>query len=244
MPSMTVWPSWPPRKRNWRNRAPSSRAPGGIGCHYMVTWMDRKTDTFTQMGGEGVTWCGQAPFTDQTHVFQNLGDGTYFHSGSLAIRQAVAAKVNITYKILYNDAVAMTGGQPVDGQLDVPRLSRQLAAEGVGRIVVVAADPTRYAGIHDLAPGVTVRHRDELDAVQHELREFPGVSSLIYDQVCATEARRRRKRGKMPAVTQRVVINEAVCEGCGDCSVQSNCLSVVPVETDFGTTRQIDQSAG
>ncbi|MBU3696284.1 indolepyruvate ferredoxin oxidoreductase family protein [Dechloromonas sp.] len=220
-----------------------SRAVAGIGCHYMVTWMDRSTATYTHMGGEGVPWVGQAPFTSEKHIFANLGDGTYFHSGLLAIRQAVAAKVNITYKILYNDAVAMTGGQPVDGQLDVPRLSRQLAAEGVGRIVVVAADPTRYAGSHDLASGVTVRHRDELDTVQRELREFPGVSALIYDQVCATEARRRRKRGKMPAVTQRVVINEAVCEGCGDCSVQSNCLSVIPIATDFGTKRAIDQSA-
>ena len=220
-----------------------SRAVAGIGCHYMVTWMDRQTATYTHMGGEGVPWVGQAPFTAEKHIFANLGDGTYFHSGLLAIRQALAAKVPITYKILYNDAVAMTGGQPVDGNLSVAQITRQLEAEGVEKMVVVASDPAKYAEITDLAPHVPVRHRDELDSVQRELREYPGVSILIYDQVCATEARRRRKRGKMPAVTQRVVINEAVCEGCGDCSVQSNCLSVVPVETEFGTKRQIDQSA-
>ncbi len=220
-----------------------SRAVAGIGCHYMVTWMDRSTSTFTHMGGEGVPWVGQAPFTEEKHIFANLGDGTYFHSGLLAIRQSIAAKVPITYKILYNDAVAMTGGQPVDGVLSVARMTRQLEAEGVGRMVIVAAEPEKYAEVSDLAPQVPVRHRDELDAVQRELREFPGVSVLIYDQVCATEARRRRKRGKMPAVTRRVIINEAVCEGCGDCSVQSNCLSVIPVDTPFGTKRQIDQSA-
>jgi indolepyruvate ferredoxin oxidoreductase len=224
-----------------------SRAVAGIGCHYMVTWMDRSTATFTHMGGEGVPWVGQAPFTEEKHIFANLGDGTYFHSGLLAIRQSIAAKVPITYKILYNDAVAMTGGQPVDGALSVARITRQLEAEGVGKMIIVAAEPEKYAEITDLARQdgnvVPVRHRDELDAVQRELREFPGVSVLIYDQVCATEARRRRKRGKMPAVTKRVVINEAVCEGCGDCSVQSNCLSVVPVETAFGTKRQIDQSS-
>ncbi|MFZ2266279.1 MAG: indolepyruvate ferredoxin oxidoreductase family protein [Azonexus sp.] len=224
-----------------------SRAVAGIGCHYMVTWMDRSTSSFTHMGGEGVPWVGQAPFTEEKHIFANLGDGTYFHSGLLAIRQAIAAKVPITYKILYNDAVAMTGGQPVDGNLSVARLTRQLEAEGVGRMVIVTDDPEKYDEITDLArPGgkvVPVRHRDELDVVQRELREFPGVSVLIYDQVCATEARRRRKRGKLPAISQRVVINEAVCEGCGDCSVQSNCLSIVPVETAFGTKRQIDQSS-
>lgn len=224
-----------------------SRAVAGIGCHYMVTWMDRSTATFTHMGGEGVPWVGQAPFTEEKHIFANLGDGTYFHSGLLAIRQSVAAKVPITYKILYNDAVAMTGGQPVDGVLSVARITRQLEAEGVGKMVIVAAEPEKYAEITDLARlggnTVPVRHRDELDAVQRELRDYPGVSVLIYDQVCATEARRRRKRGKMPALNQRIVINEAVCEGCGDCSVQSNCLSVVPVETAFGTKRQIDQSS-
>jgi indolepyruvate ferredoxin oxidoreductase len=220
-----------------------SRSVAGIGCHYMVTWMDRSTATFTHMGGEGVPWVGQAPFTEEKHIFANLGDGTYLHSGLLAIRQAIVAKVPITYKILYNDAVAMTGGQPLDGHLSVAQLTRQLAAEGVSRTVIVTNEPEKYAEITDLAPNVPVRHRDELDIVQRELREEPGVTVLIYDQVCATEARRRRKRGKMPAVSQRVFINEAVCEGCGDCSVQSNCLSVVPVETAFGTKRQIDQSA-
>ncbi len=229
---------------NSSTRVPEgSRAVAGIGCHYMVTWMDRSTSTFTHMGGEGVPWVGQAPFTSEKHIFANLGDGTYFHSGILVIRQSIAAKVTITYKILYNDAVAMTGGQPVDGILSVARITRQLEAEGVGKMVIVTNDPAKYAGITDLAPNVPIRHRDELDAVQRELREEPGVSVLIYDQVCATEARRRRKRGKMPAIAQRVVINEAVCEGCGDCSVQSNCLSIVPVETAFGTKRQIDQSS-
>ncbi|HEX6735500.1 MAG TPA: indolepyruvate ferredoxin oxidoreductase family protein, partial [Azonexus sp.] len=220
-----------------------SRAVAGIGCHYMATWMDRQTATFTHMGGEGVPWVGQAPFTEEKHIFANLGDGTYFHSGLLAIRQALSAKVPITYKILYNDAVAMTGGQPVDGILSVARITRQLEAEGVDRMVIVTNDPAKYAEVTDLAPNVPVRHRDELDRTQRELREYPGVSVLIYDQMCATEGRRRRKRGKLPAVTRRVFINEAVCEGCGDCSVQSNCLSVVPVETAFGTKRQIDQSA-
>ncbi|MBS1189160.1 MAG: Pyruvate ferredoxin/flavodoxin oxidoreductase [Rhodocyclaceae bacterium] len=229
---------------NTSTRVPEgSRAVAGIGCHYMVTWMDRSTATFTHMGGEGVPWVGQAPFTEERHIFANLGDGTYFHSGLLAIRQALAAKVTITYKILYNDAVAMTGGQPVDGQLSVARLTRQLEAEGVEKMMVVTDHPGNYAKVADLAPGVPVRHRDELDAVQRELRQYPGVSVLIYDQTCATEARRRRKRGKMPAIATRVFINEAVCEGCGDCSVQSNCLSVVPVETPFGRKRQIDQSA-
>ena len=229
---------------NSSTRVPEgSRAVAGIGCHYMVTWMDRSTSTFTHMGGEGVPWVGQAPFTSEKHIFANLGDGTYFHSGILAIRQSIAAKVPITYKILYNDAVAMTGGQPVDGILSVARITRQLEAEGVGKMVIVTNDPAKYAEITDLAPNVPVRHRDELDVVQRELREEPGVTVLIYDQVCATEARRRRKRGKMPAIAQRVVINEAVCEGCGDCSVQSNCLSIVPVETAFGTKRQIDQSS-
>ena len=220
-----------------------SRAVAGIGCHYMVTWMDRSTSTFTHMGGEGVPWVGQAPFTEEKHIFANLGDGTYFHSGLLAIRQAIAAKVPITYKILYNDAVAMTGGQPVDGNLSVARLTRQLDAEGVTRTVIVTNDPAKYAEVTDLAPNVPVRHRDELDVVQRELREEPGVTVLIYDQMCATEARRRKKRGKLPPTGRRVFINEAVCEGCGDCSVQSNCLSVVPVETAFGTKRQIDQSS-
>jgi len=220
-----------------------SRAVAGIGCHYMVTWMERSTSTFTHMGGEGVPWVGQAPFTEEKHIFANLGDGTYFHSGLLAIRQSIAAKVAITYKILYNDAVAMTGGQPVDGILSVARITRQLEAEGVGKMVIVTNEPAKYAEITDLAPNVPIRHRDQLDAVQRELREESGVSILIYDQVCATEARRRKKRGKMAIVSKRVFINEAVCEGCGDCSVQSNCLSIVPVETAFGSKRQIDQSS-
>ncbi len=220
-----------------------SRALAGIGCHYMAMWMDRDTDTFTQMGGEGATWIGQAPFTETPHVFQNLGDGTYFHSGLLAIRAAVAAKVNITYKILFNDAVAMTGGQPVDGQLTVPRITHQLFGEGVSRIAVVTDEPEKYPiGTH-FAPSVEVHHRNRLDRVQRDLRKVPGVTALIYDQVCAAEKRRRRKRGLMPDPAKRVVINTAVCEGCGDCGTQSNCLSVLPLETEFGRKRTIDQSS-
>ncbi|MFZ2854501.1 MAG: indolepyruvate ferredoxin oxidoreductase family protein [Rhodocyclaceae bacterium] len=229
---------------NTSTRVPEgSRAIAGIGCHYMVTWMDRSTATFTHMGGEGVTWVGQAPFSNEKHVFANLGDGTYFHSGLLAIRQAVAAKVAITYKILYNDAVAMTGGQPVDGPLSVARITRQLEGEGIEKIVIVTDDPAKYAQITDLAPNTPVYHRDRLDAVQRELRNYRGVSILIYDQTCATEKRRRRKRGKLADPARRIFINEAVCEGCGDCGVQSNCLSIVPVETEFGRKRAIDQSS-
>jgi indolepyruvate ferredoxin oxidoreductase len=214
-----------------------SRAVAGIGCHYMVTWMDRRTDTFTQMGGEGVPWIGQAPFTETAHIFANLGDGTYYHSGILAIRAAIAAGVNITYKILYNDAVAMTGGQPLDGTLTVRQVVDQLAAEGVTRIVVVSDEPEKYPS------GMAARHRDELDAIQRELREEKGVTILVYDQTCAAEKRRRRKRGKMEDPKRRVFINDLVCEGCGDCSVQSNCMSVVPLETEFGRKRAIDQSS-
>ncbi len=217
-----------------------SRALGGIGCHYMATWMDRRTDTFSQMGGEGVAWIGQAPFTDTKHVFVNLGDGTYFHSGLLAIRAAIAAKVNITYKLLYNDAVAMTGGQPIDGTLTVPALTRQLEAEGVRRIEVVTDEPHKYPGAN-FARGVKVHHRDDLETLQRELREVEGVTVLVYDQTCAAEKRRRRKRGKMPDPAVRVFIHEEVCEGCGDCSVQSNCLSIVPLDTPFGRKRAIDQ---
>ncbi|MGH8384265.1 MAG: indolepyruvate ferredoxin oxidoreductase family protein [Pseudomonas sp.] len=221
----------------------NSRALAGIGCHYMAKWIYPQTSTFSQMGGEGVAWIGQAPFTKTRHVFVNLGDGTYFHSGILAIRAAVAAKACITYKILYNDAVAMTGGQPVDGTLSVPQISRQLAAEGVGRVVVVTDEPHKYRQVTDLAPGVPVLHRDRMDEIQKELREFSGVSAIIYDQTCAAEKRRRRKRGKFADPARRVVINEAVCEGCGDCSSQSNCMSVTNVLTEFGNKRQIDQSS-
>ncbi len=228
---------------NTSTRVPEgSRAVAGIGCHYMVTWMDRRTATFSQMGGEGVPWLGHAPFTQERHIFANLGDGTYFHSGSLAIRAAVAAGFPITYKILYNDAVAMTGGQPVDGTLTVPQITRQLAAEGVRRIVVVTQDPGHYPYGDDFAPGVRVEPRTRFDAVQLELREFPGVSALIFDQTCAAELRRRRKRGRVADPRRRVVINELVCEGCGDCSVASNCLSVEPVDTPLGRKRRINQS--
>jgi len=220
-----------------------SRALAGIGCHYLAQFMDRSTATFTQMGGEGAPWIGQAPFTETPHVFANLGDGTYTHSGVLAVRAAVAAKVNITYKLLFNDAVAMTGGQPIDGGLTVPALTRQLAAEGVGHIIVVTDDPDKYAVDAGFAPQATVRHRDGLDAAQRELREIPGVTAIVYDQTCAAEKRRRRRRGRFPDPAKRVVINDLVCEGCGDCSRTSNCLSVVPVETEFGRKRAIDQSS-
>ena len=222
-----------------------SRAVAGIGCHYMTVWMDRSTITFSQMGGEGVSWIGQAPFTTENHIFANLGDGTYYHSGLLAVRQSIAAKVNITYKILFNDAVAMTGGQPVDGTMKVPEMTRELDAEGAMKIVVVTDEPEKYDA-HEvksrLAPGVTVHHRDDLDAIQKQLREIAGCTVIVYDQTCATEKRRRRKRGTMEDPTKRVVINELVCEGCGDCSVQSNCLSVEPVETEFGRKRRINQN--
>ncbi len=220
-----------------------SRALVGIGCHYMVQWMDRESDHFSQMGGEGVAWLGQAPFKDERHVFANLGDGTYYHSGILAVRAAVAAGVNITYKLLYNGAVAMTGGQPVEGQPDVPQITRQLAAEGVGRIVVVSAEPERFGSPTGMAPGVCVHPRERLGAVQAELRTFEGVSVLIYDQECAAERRRKRKRKLVPDPERRIFINELVCEGCGDCSAASNCLSVEPVETRFGRKRRINQSS-
>ena len=229
---------------NSSTRVPEgSRALAGIGCHYMVQWMDRATDTFTQMGGEGATWIGQAPFSTTRHVFQNIGDGTYYHSGLLAIRAAVAAGVNITYKILYNDAVAMTGGQPVDGPLDVVMVAQQLRAEGVRRIEVVSDEPEKYPTGGGFPPGVGVHHRDRLDRIQRELREIEGVTAIVYDQTCAAEKRRRRKRGLMADPPKRAFINEAVCEGCGDCGVQSNCLSIVPAETEFGRKRQIDQSS-
>ena len=229
---------------NTSTRVPEgSRALAGIGCHFMALGMDRSTETFTQMGGEGAPWIGHAPFTDETHIFANIGDGTYYHSGLLAIRAAIAANVNITYKILFNDAVAMTGGQPVDGHLTVPDVTRQVHGEGARRIVIVSDEPDKYPTGTDFAPGVTVRHRDELDLVQRELREIPGCTVLIYDQTCAAEKRRRRKRGTLPDPDRRVFINQAVCEGCGDCSVQSNCVSVEPLETEFGRKRRINQSS-
>jgi indolepyruvate ferredoxin oxidoreductase len=229
---------------NTSTRVPEgSRATAGIGCHFMAVWMDRNTSTFTHMGAEGAPWIGQAPFTDEKHIFANLGDGTYYHSGLLAIRAAVAAKVNMTYKILYNDAVAMTGGQHHDGPLDPAIISRQIAAEGVQPIIVVTDEPDKYPPATNWAPGVTIRHRDELDAVQRELRQTPGVSALIYDQTCASEKRRRRKKNEYPDPAVRAVINEMVCEGCGDCSEKSNCLSVEPLETEFGRKRLINQSS-
>jgi indolepyruvate ferredoxin oxidoreductase len=227
---------------NTSTRVPEgSRAMAGIGCHSMALFMpDRHTATLTHMGGEGVNWIGQAPFTTERHVFQNLGDGTYAHSGLMAIRAAAAAGVNITYKILYNDAVAMTGGQPVEGAPTVPQIARQVLAERARRVVVVTDEPGKYdAGF---PAGVAIRHRDDLDAVQRELRDIEGLTVLIYDQTCAAEKRRRRKRGKFPDPPQRVFINDAVCEGCGDCSDKSNCIAVLPVETEFGRKRRIDQS--
>ena len=220
-----------------------SRALAGIGCHYMAQWMDRDTATFTQMGGEGASWIGEAPFSATGHVFQNIGDGTYFHSGLLAIRACVGAQVNITYKILYNDAVAMTGGQSVDGPMDVMRISRQVHAEGVSEIAVVTDDPDKYPSDADWAPGVRIYHRDLLARVQRQMREVLGTSVIIYDQTCAAEKRRRRRRGLMETPNERLFINEAVCEGCGDCGVQSNCVALIPVETDLGRKRAIDQSA-
>ena len=220
-----------------------SRAMAGIGCHGMAIWMpERRTSLISHMGGEGVAWVGQAPFSGDNHIFQNLGDGTYYHSGLMAIRQAAAAGVNITYKILYNDAVAMTGGQPHDGPLSVPEITRQVEAEGAKKVIVVTDEPDKYPMNAGFAHGVTIRHRDELDAVQRELREIPGLTVLVYDQTCAAEKRRRRKRGTFPDPAKRVFINEAVCEGCGDCSEKSNCVSVKPLETELGRKRQIDQS--
>jgi indolepyruvate ferredoxin oxidoreductase len=220
-----------------------SRALAGIGCHFMAIWMPRNTQTYSHMGGEGAAWIGQAPFSSDQHVFQNLGDGTYVHSGMLAIRAAAISGVNITYKILYNDAVAMTGGQTAEGHFGVAQISRQVAAEGAKKIVVVTDEPDKYPKDAGFAPGTEIRHRDELDAVQRSLREVPGLSILIYDQTCAAEKRRRRKRGTYPDPAKRVFINEEVCEGCGDCQEQSNCVAVRPVETEFGRKRMIDQSS-
>src|SRR6516165_1293017 len=218
-----------------------SRALAGIGCHFMALWMDRNTETFTHMGGEGVPWVGIAPFTNEEHIFANLGDGTYFHSGILAIRQAIASKANITYKILYNDAVAMTGGQHVDGELSPQQITFQLHAEGIREVYLVSENPHAYPA-DSIAPGVKVAHRDELENVMKTCRELKGPSAIVFVQTCAAEKRRRRKRGLMEDPSRRLIINPAVCEGCGDCSVQSNCISVEPLETEFGRKRTINQS--
>jgi indolepyruvate ferredoxin oxidoreductase len=226
--------------------AEGSRAMAGIGCHFMSIWMDRATVGFTQMGGEGVPWVGQQPFSHDQHIFANLGDGTYFHSGLLAIRQSIAAGVNITYKILYNDAVAMTGGQQIGERPEghsVLQIAQSMLAEGAGKISIVTDEPQKYSSMRGLPAGIAIEHRDRLDAVQREFRMLKGTTVIIYDQTCATEKRRRRKRGSMVDPAVRVVINELVCEGCGDCSVQSNCLSVEPVETEFGRKRRINQSS-
>jgi indolepyruvate ferredoxin oxidoreductase len=219
------------------------RAYAGIGCHYMAQWMDRSTLGYTQMGGEGANWIGEAPFSNRPHVFQNLGDGTYNHSGYMAIRAAIASNTSITYKILFNDAVAMTGGQANDGGLTVPQVARQVAAEGAKRVVVVSDEPDKYPPDIDWPAGLTIHHRDDLIVVQRELADIPGVTVLIYDQTCAAEKRRRRKRHTYPDPEKRVIINELVCEGCGDCGVKSNCVSVQPLETEWGRKRTIDQSS-
>ena len=219
------------------------RAYAGIGCHYMAQWMDRSTLGYTHMGGEGANWIGEAPFSTRNHVFQNLGDGTYNHSGYMAIRAAIASNTNITYKILFNDAVAMTGGQANDGGLTVPQVARQVAAEGAKRVVVVTDEPDKYSRDTVWPAGLTIHHRDDLNAVQAGLAEVPGVTVLIYDQTCAAEKRRRRKRHTFPDPEKRVIINELVCEGCGDCGVKSNCVSVQPLETEWGRKRTIDQSS-
>ncbi|MDP3701051.1 MAG: indolepyruvate ferredoxin oxidoreductase family protein [Hylemonella sp.] len=232
---------------NTSTRVPEgSRALAGIGCHFMATWMDRNTIGFTQMGGEGVPWVGQQPFSTEGHVFANLGDGTYFHSGSLAIRQSIAAGVNITYKILYNDAVAMTGGQQIGERPEghsVVQIAQSMRAEGARKITIVTDEPEKYEGVRDLPAGIAIEHRDELDRIQREFRELQGCTVIIYDQTCATEKRRRRKRGTLVTPAKRVVINELVCEGCGDCGQQSNCLSVEPLETEFGRKRTINQNS-
>jgi indolepyruvate ferredoxin oxidoreductase len=219
------------------------RAYAGIGCHFMAQWMDRNTLGYTHMGGEGANWIGEAPFSNRSHVFQNIGDGTYNHSGYMAIRAAIASGVNVTYKILFNDAVAMTGGQRNDGGLTVDQIARQVAAEGAKKVVVVTDEPWKYPAGTAWPAGTTIHHREELMQVQTSLAEIPGVTVLLYDQTCAAEKRRRRKRNQFPDPDKRVIINELVCEGCGDCGVQSNCVSVQPLETEFGRKRTIDQSS-
>ena len=221
-----------------------SRASGGIGCHWMAVWTPQfATEPSTQMGGEGAHWIGQAPFVTDAHIFQNLGDGTYYHSGTAAIRAAVAAGVNITYKLLYNDAVAMTGGQPVEGKPDVPQITQQLASEGVRRIAVVSDEAGKYDGVTGLAAGVTVHPREELDNVQKAFAATAGVTAIVYDQTCAAEKRRRRKKKEFPDPPRRMFINDLVCEGCGDCGVKSNCISIEPLETPLGRKRTINQSS-
>jgi indolepyruvate ferredoxin oxidoreductase len=228
---------------NTSTRVPEgSQALAGIGCHFMANWMNRDTDGLIQMGGEGINWVTRSLYNGGRHIFQNLGDGTFYHSGSLAIRQAFAAKTNITFKILYNDAVAMTGGQPVDGPITVESIAHSVRAEGIKRIALVSDEPENF-DLSKFPAGTTLSHRRDLDTIQRELREIPGVTILIYAQTCATEKRRRRKRGTLPDPKKFVVINDLVCEGCGDCSIESNCLSVIPKETPFGRKRQIDQNS-
>ncbi len=228
---------------NTSTRVPDgSRALGGVGCHYMATYMDRDNMTHCHMGGEGLNWVGQAPFVETEHVFQNMGDGTYYHSGLLAIRACVAANTRITFKILFNDAVAMTGGQPIDGPLTPVAIANQVHAEGVGKVVLVSDEPDKYPREMKFPTGMKIEHRRALDRVQREMREETGVTVIIYDQTCAAEKRRRRKRGDMIDPPRRILINDLVCEGCGDCNAKSNCLSVIPLDTAFGRKRQIDQS--
>ncbi len=246
-------PSAPPERSPWfcagcphntSTKVPEgSRALAGIGCHTMSIYMNRRTAAYTHMGGEGGTWIGQAPFTTTKHVFQNIGDGTYVHSGILGIRAAVAAGVNITFKILYNDAVALTGGQPMDGEFYPWNISRQIAAEGVGRIAVVTDEPGKYPSNTQWAAQVEIFHRRELERIQEEMREVLGVTAIIYDQTCAAEKRRRRKRGAFPDPARRVYINAAVCEGCSECNRVANCVAVQPLDTELGRKRTIDQSS-
>ncbi|MBW6496553.1 MAG: indolepyruvate ferredoxin oxidoreductase family protein, partial [Burkholderiaceae bacterium] len=230
---------------NTSTRLPAgSSAHSGIGCHVMATWMERSTEGLIQMGGEGVDWVAQSRFTATPHIFQNLGDGTYYHSGMLAIRQATAAGATMTYKILYNDAVAMTGGQPIDGPLSVAQVARQVEAEGVTRLAIVSDDIGKYRGGEDRFPPNTSFHdRHELDAVQRQLREIPGVTVLIYDQTCAAQKRRLRKRGALPDPARRLFIHPEICEGCGDCGRASNCIALLPLETPAGRKRRLDQWA-